>query len=238
LTRLSVGATRVTSPVWTPDGRQVLFGGFGRGRIWNVYRVPADETGEPIRALPPSSEYQWPCSVSPDGRWLIYAAAGLDRVTDLWLAPLEKTTAAQPLLQTPFREDYAMFSPDGRAVSYTSDESGRTEVYMREFPIRPERVQVSTDGATMASWAPDGRAIFYRTSTALMQVDVSRRPDGLVASAPQQVFAIERTAGLSESFVATSQGRFLFGRSTRPVHIGVMLNWFAGIVRSSNGSAP
>jgi dipeptidyl aminopeptidase/acylaminoacyl peptidase len=243
LTRLTVGATRVTSPVWTPDGRRVLFGAFGRGRHWNVYSIPADETGEPIRALPESSQYEWPCAVSPDGRWLVYAAAGVDRATDLWLAPLGKTAAAkpavpQPLLRTPFREDYARFSPDGRAVLYSSDESGRTEIYMRAFPIGPERVQVSTDGAAMASWAPDGRAIFYRTATALMQVDVSRTLSGLAASAPQQLFAIDRDTGLSESFVATSEGRFLFGRSTRPVHIGVMLHWSAGIVRAENRAAP
>jgi serine/threonine-protein kinase len=141
------------------------------------------------------------------------------------------------LLQTPFREDYAMFSPHGGAVLYTSDESGRPEIYMRAFPIRPERVQVSTDGATMASWAPDGRAIFYRTPTALMQVDVTRTPAGLAASAPRQLFAIARDGGLSESFVATSESRFLFGRSTRPVHVGVMLNWSAGIAQSTTGSA-
>jgi serine/threonine protein kinase len=238
LSRLSAGATRVTSPVWTPDGRQVLFGGFGRGRLWNIYSVPADETREPARALPESELYQWPCSISPDGRWLIYASEAVDRATDLWLAPLERTTAAQPLLQTPFREDYAMFSPDGASILYASDESGRSEIYMRSFPTRPERVQVSTDGATMASWAPDGRAIFYRTTTALMRVSVTRTLAGLAASAPQQLFAIEPDAGLSESFVVTSEGRFLFGRSTRPLHVGVMLNWSQGTVQRQNRSAP
>ena len=79
----------------------------------------------------------------------------------------------------------------GRAsILYMSDESGRAEVYVRTFPIGPERVQVSTNGASMPIWAPDGREIFYRTPTALMGVTVTRTPAGLAASAPQQLFTI------------------------------------------------
>jgi hypothetical protein len=71
-----------------------------------------------------------------------------------------------------------------------------------------------------------------------MRVSVTRTLAGLAASAPEQLFAIEPAAGLSESFVVTSDGRFLFGRSTRPLHVGVMLNWSQGTVQRENRSAP
>ena len=105
-------------------------------------------------------------------------------MTDLWLAPLINPGTAQPLMKTPFREAYAKFFPDGRLLVYVSDESGRDEVYLRAFPIALERLQVSTNGGSMPVWAPDGRAIFYRTPTAMMEVAVTRTAGGLATSPP------------------------------------------------------
>ena len=224
-TRLSAGATRVTSPIWTPDGDRIIFGAFGRGRLWNVHSIPGNETREPVRVLPESAVAKWPCTISTDGRWLIYAAEGTDRVTDLWLAPLINPGTAQPLMKTPFREAYAKFSPDGRLLVYVSDESGRDEVYVRAFPIALERLQVSTNGGSMPVWAPDGRAIFYRTPTAMMEVAVTRTAAGLAASPPHQLFRIDPEWGLLEPFVLASDGRFLFARAKARANVGVLLNW-------------
>jgi Tol biopolymer transport system component len=229
VTRLTVGATRVTSPIWTPDGREVVFGAFGRGRFWNVYSVPSTDTREPVRVLPTSTAYQWPCTISPDGRWLIYAER-TGRGTDLWLVPRHQAGAAHPLLNTPFNEDYAKLSPDGQSLLYVSDESGQPEVYVRTFPIGSDRVQVSTNGGSMPIWAPDGREIFYRTPTALMAVTVTRTGRGdLAASTPQRLFSVDPEFRLSEQFVVAPNGRFLFARSTGRDHVSVILNWFHGV---------
>jgi WD40 repeat protein len=234
MTRLSVGATRVTSPIWTPDGRQILFGAFGRGRLWNVYSVPSNETREPARLLPESDVYRWPCTISPDGQWLIYAAR-TDRGADLWLAPQSHPGDGQPLMKTPFREDDAKFSPDGRSILYMSDESGRAEVYARPFPIGGDRVQVSTNGGSMPIWAPDGREIFYRTPTALMGVTVTRTAAALTVSAPQQLFTIDPDSQLFDPFVVASNGRFLFARATGRDHVSVLLNWSRGVTALEGG---
>jgi eukaryotic-like serine/threonine-protein kinase len=224
MTRLSTGATRVTSPTWMPDGRQILIGAFGRGRYHDVYSLPANDTREPARLLPESTLYRWPCTISPDGRWLIYAAEGTDRAADLWLAPLNEPADTRPLVKTPFREDHARFSPDGRSLVYVSDESGRPEVYVRAFPITPERLQMSTDGGVMPLWAADGRKVFYRTPTALMEVGVTRSAAGLGVSTPQQLFRIDPDSRLSEPFAAAADDRFVFARTTGQPHVGVMLN--------------
>jgi predicted Ser/Thr protein kinase/WD40 repeat protein len=236
MTRLSAGATRVTSPIWTPDGRQIFFGAFGRGRLWDVYSIPSSETREPARVLPESAVYRWPCTISPDGRWMIYAAQRTDRATDLWLAPQNGPVAAQPLMKTPFREDYAKFSPDGRSILYMSDESGRAEVYVRAFPIGPERVQVSTNGGSMPIWAPDGREIFYRTPTALMAVTMTRTAAGLAASAPQQLFTVDPDSQLFEPFAVASNGRFLFARATGRPHVSVIVNWSRAVTQLEEGA--
>ena len=225
MTRLSTGATRVTSPIWTPDQRHVLLGAFGRGRNWNLYSVPANEAREPERLLPGSDLRRWPCSVSPDGRWLVYAVENTNGSADLWLAPRDDLSAAQPLMETPFREDYAKFAPDGRSILYVSDETGKPEVYVRPFPIGAERVQVSTHGGSMAVWSPNGHEIFYRTPTTLMAVSVASSPRGVTVSPPQQLFTIAESSGLHESFAATSDGRFLFARAMTRASVGVMLNW-------------
>jgi Tol biopolymer transport system component len=226
----------VTSPVWTPDGRQIFFGAFGRGRLWNVYSTPSSETREPVRVLPESPESRWPCTISPDGRWMIYATGRTDRATDLWLAPQNQPVAAQPLMKTPFREDYAKFSPDGRSILYVSDESGRREVYVRAFPIGPERVQVSTNGGSMPMWAPDGREILYRTSTAVIGVTVTKTTAGLAASAPQQLFRIDPDSTLFEPFVVASDGRFLFARATARPHVSMILNWSRAVTQLEAGA--
>ena len=224
MARLSVGATRVTSPIWTPDGRRVLFGAFGRGRSWDVYSVPSHESGEPAPVLPESAAYRWPCTISPDGRWLIYAA-GTDRAADLWLAPKDKPEAAQPLMKTPFREDYAKFSPDGRSILYVSDESGRPEVYVRAFPIDAARVQVSTNwrlhGDVGSGWAGDLLSNPYGVDGCQRDQDSG----GLRRLRAGAAFQSRSGAEVYESFAMASNGRFLFARPTGRVHVSVILNW-------------
>jgi eukaryotic-like serine/threonine-protein kinase len=151
----------------------------------------------------------------------------------LWLAPLNQPEAAQPLMKkTRFREDYAKFSPDGRSLAYVSDDSGRAEVYVRAFPIGPERLRVSTHGGSMPAWALDGREIFYRTPTALVGVTVTRTAAGLAPSTPQQLFSVDPAAHLFDSFVVAPNGRFVFGRATGRDHVSLILNWSRLVPRS------
>jgi hypothetical protein len=108
---------------------------------------------------------------------------------------------------------------------------------VREFPINPERLQVSTAGGSMPVWAPDGRAICYRTPTAMMEVAVTRTAAGLVASPPHQLFRIDPDWNLLDPFVLASDGRFLFARAKGRAHVGVLLNWSASATQLESALA-
>ena len=95
------------------------------------------------------------------------------------MLPLEGDRKPSVFLQTPFQETSPQISPDGRWVAYTSDESGRLEVYVRPFPGPGGKWQVSTDGGSEVAWSPKGNELFYRTGARkekMMVVDYQTQP--------------------------------------------------------------
>ena len=81
------------------------------------------------------------------------------------------------LLRERYNEFQPQISPDGRWMAYTSDESGKYEVYVRPFPeVDKGRWQVSTSGGDSPLWSPDGRELFYRNGDAVMAVSVKTDP--------------------------------------------------------------
>jgi dipeptidyl aminopeptidase/acylaminoacyl peptidase len=98
---------------------------------------------------------------SPDARFLAYQQDNPDtRVYDLWLLPLIGDRGPQPLLITDFAESTPRFSPDGKWIAYTSNESGAMEVYVR--PVnQPAKLRVSTNGGANPVWRRDGKELFY-----------------------------------------------------------------------------
>ena len=119
------------SPVWTPDGRQIVFTS-GRDGLANLHLRAADGTG-PVERLSTSSDLQWPQSWSPDGRTLVFSrrvrtGPAAAQTLDTMMMRLDADRAVTPLLATEFTESNPAVSPDGRWIAYRSDESGRNEV--------------------------------------------------------------------------------------------------------------
>ena len=225
-TRVSQGTGTVANPTWSADGQRVIFASFAGGRVWNIYSVSSTESSSPERVLPPSDQMQWPCSVSPDGQLLLYAQ-GIDATTDLWVASLNGNAAPQRLTNTPFREMDGKFSPDGRWIAYTSTESGRSEVYIRSFPIASTRVQVSAGGAMFPAWSSDGQEIIYRGGGSMFSVKLTKTARGLEPSPPQQLFQFSDPRVLPHYAIAADGQRFIFLRSTGVDRVSVVLNWTA-----------
>jgi hypothetical protein len=101
--------------------------------------------------------YDW----TPDGRALVIGRQEAATRWDLWILPLDGDHKPRPYLVTPYQEGGGAVSPDGRWLSYTSDESGRPEVYVQGFPEAGSKYQVTTRGGFNVGWSGDGRSICF-----------------------------------------------------------------------------
>jgi hypothetical protein len=162
----------------------------------------------------------------------------------MWVLPMEGDRKPVSLLATPFSELEAVFSPDGRWIAYTSNESGRYEIYVRPFlakgpsgaPALGEgKWQVSRDGGATPHWAADGKQIIFASTytetlaTLRNTVDVKANGNAFEAGVPQRLFQAPQLPS-DFSWDVTGDGkRFLIaapqGLATGPVPVDVMLNW-------------
>jgi len=231
-TRLTFGAGNRDGPVWSPDGSRIAFGAEHDGP-WNVTWQAANGSGAEER-LANSPQIQSPGSWSPDGRSLVFMQ--MDPVTkyDLWLLPLEGDRHPRVLLQTPYNEGHGRISPDGRWITWVSDESGRPEVYVGPFPRPGMKSQVSAEGGQEPVWAPDGREIFYWMGDAFMSVAVATTGSRFQASPPRRLFEGRYfRVGLDLFPVAydvmPDGRRFVMVKDDEeaaPTQLHVVLNWF------------
>jgi len=107
---------------------------------------------------------------------------------DIWLLSLvEKKRKPEPLISTPASEYGAMISPDGRWIAYVSNESGKNEVYVQEFPDPGGKWLISAAGGSEPVWSPDGSELFYRTGNKIMSVALKTDPT-FTASRPKVLF--------------------------------------------------
>jgi hypothetical protein len=168
-------------PVWTPDGRRLVFFSQRAGEQGLFWQL-ADGTGtaESLGAGGP------PSGVTPDGRQVISAGLGN---RDLQILALDGTRRVQPLLQTPFVERNGIVSPDGHWLAYESDSSGRFEIYVRPFPdVSTGQWLISPAGGTRPLWAANGQELFYvAPGGALMAARVGPRGDAWSAGSPEEV---------------------------------------------------
>ena len=162
--RLTDGSSTPDAPIWTPDGRFVVFEEVQTG---GMFWSRADGGIKPLR-LTRSKNPQQPYSFSPDGKRLAFMEAGSGGF-DLWTVPVRNDGATleagipEPLLQTRFDERHPAFSPDGRWLAYSSDETGAFEVYVRAFPDRGEKRRVSNSGGVSPVWSRAEHELFYHT---------------------------------------------------------------------------
>ena len=96
--------------------------------------------------------------------------------TDIWILPVDRQTPASPWFETADREWAPVISPNGGLLAYVSDESGRSEVYVRPYPGPGGKIQISNNGGTEPAWSRDGRELVYREADRFMSVDVGSAP--------------------------------------------------------------
>jgi serine/threonine protein kinase len=238
--RFTVDPSAATEAVWSPDGNRLVFNSSRKDRL-DLYQKAADGTGSD-ELLVESDVDKYPTSWSRDGQFVLYNTTfDVPKTkTDLWVLPLSGDRKPFPFLQTEFNETRGQFSPDGRWVVYTSDESGKDEVYVAPFPGPGGKRQISTAGGTFPRWRRDGKEIFYLSpDNKLMAAEVNGQGTTLQVGAARVLFDARPgaltltplTFGYQYDVTADGQ-RFLVNtlveqKASSP--ITVVINWTAGL---------
>jgi Tol biopolymer transport system component len=219
-------------PIWSPDGTRLAFSSNRKGQF-NLYIRPFAGSGIEELLLE-SDRDKIPTDWSSDGRYILFETRGNPKTqSDVWALPLSGDLKPIPVLQTPFRELEAVFSPDGRWIAYTSDESGRGEVYVTPFPGPGRKWQVSTSGGILPRWSGTGREIFFGSREVgsgdrLMAAEVSAQGDTFQVGPTQPLFEM-RSQRPGTFFDVTPDGqRFLVNTATQAqvsVPITLVVNW-------------
>jgi Tol biopolymer transport system component len=160
------------NPVWTREGRRLIFGSDREG-VRNIFWQAADGTG-PVERLTRSSNIQNPSAISPDGTRLIFTEIPPGTGDDVMQVELTGNRRVTALVQSLSIERNGIVSPDGRWLAYEGNDSGQLEIYVRPYPdVNSGRWQVSTNGGTRPLWSPSGQELFYVSRTgAILRVGV------------------------------------------------------------------
>jgi serine/threonine protein kinase len=243
LSRFTVGTALNASPLWAPDGSRILFR-TNRNGATELYGKSAggggNEDAELTQAAQLAAGIESPNLVpsdwSPDGRYLIGTIPQKTTGYDLWLIPLGGNKKPVKFLESPGDQLHANFSPEGHFVAYSSDESGRFQVYVQTIPLSDRKWQVSTNGGYEPRWKADGREIYYLSDDRkLMAVTVSAGPAFGVPKVLFQTRVPQGVISRRTHYVPTRDGsRFLISTQTDEAPsnpITIVLNWQAELGR-------
>jgi len=203
-TQLTRDPRNESQPVWTPDGRAVIF---FRGN--DLYRITADGVSEAELILE-TKEGANPWGVTPDGHTLLFSADSGDNTGVLWTQDLD-TLDARQWLDRPLSRNRVSLSPDGRWVAYGEVVQDRTEVFVRAFPDGDVVQRVSVDGGDSPEWSGDGGEVLFVAGWDLMAAGIRDRADGAIEiGRPQRIGTLPPTlAGTFPFAVSPDGGRFL-----------------------------
>jgi serine/threonine-protein kinase len=224
-------------PIWTPDGKSVVFYSMRDGS-GAAYITAADGSGgERLLHAGRAGTSSSPQDISADGRLLLLQTDG-DNKQDLWVKSLVDPEAeAIPFLAGPSDETIGRFSPDGRWIAYSSDETGDYQVFVRPYPGPGGRWQISSDGGARPQWSPDGRQLHYRVNRAWWVVDVeSGDGQSFRAGAPRLVRDDLQRVSLSLTHGMSQDGQAMLvavSDETRaaPGEITVVVDWLSALER-------
>jgi eukaryotic-like serine/threonine-protein kinase len=224
--RLTFDPALDSLPIWSPDGSRTIFAS-NRELKFDLYLKDTNGAQEE-KVISQDGPDRFPTDWSRDGKYVLYA-----RAPDLWFLTLPELRPTQ-FLKAASTLKSGRFSPDGKWVAYSSNESGRWEIYVTSFPEAHGKWQVSNSGGDQPRWRGDGKELFYlSTDGKVMAVPVKTgsnfdagTPTALFQANPREMFA---TSELFSYDVSNDGQKFLINTQlkTEMTPMSVVLNWSA-----------
>ena len=232
-------------PVWSPDSARIVFGSGGRNEGTpaekaRIVQTLVNGSGEnetllevvdtPSRPCGPGQCRFAPTDWSADGRFVLYTLFGsFPRTSDIWALPLTGDRKPFPVIHTEFSESLGEFSPDGRWIAYTTDETGQPNVYVQPFLRAGAKHRISPNGGRNPHWRADGRELFYLDATGTMTAVPIDATDTFAYGVPKTLFPVG-VISTNNLYAVTRDGqRFLVNarlRNTPAVTpLTVIVNW-------------
>jgi Tol biopolymer transport system component len=223
--RLAAELKNSLVPVFSPDGKQVAFSSNPTG-VFNPYITDGPNREKLVTDMRLSGGY--PTDWSPDGKSLLYWAD-----EDLWIVPADGKGKPYTIAKTRFDEHTGSFSPDGKWVAYSSNESGRYEIYLIPFPAAEgKRYTVSSQGGASPAWRRDGKEIYFVSGDGrLTAMPVTIHGSDVQFGRAESLFAVD-SSDFNRAYEPSLNGqRFLVTIPAKPggAAFTLLLNWTRGL---------
>jgi len=233
------GFSRVTSnsaidnaPVWSPDGKRIVFSS-NRGSHYDLYMAQAQGSVGVEELLNEGAAFKIPQDWSGNG-FLLYFQLDQKTGRDLWAMDMNgKDHKSRVVVNTPFEESLAQFSPDGKWIAYQTNESGRFEIVVQAFPEPGGRFHISTNGGIEPRWRADGKELYFIAPDGkMMAAGIAVSGSTLQSDPPVALFQTRIAGGVANLFksqyAVSRDGRFLINQladESNATPITLILNW-------------
>ena len=208
-------------PVWSPDGRRLLYQRNSTGQLASATVIGPREDGtigaEAARWVPWSWQANDLVAVTREGPGTL---------SDIWILDIGGSAEPVPFLTTPANETAPVFSPDGDWIAYVTNETGSNEVLLRSWPDGGGSWQVSLSGGTHPAWAPDGTRLYFKSGPRLMAVSIDTSSG--VAIGPPELVSDALSLANTRNYDIAPDGRLLATLSeagSSEERIRILLDW-------------
>ena len=208
--RLTFGNGPNAAAIWSPDGKRVAFISAREGRM-NIYVKAADGTGTEQPLMPAGSSDRIVSDWTSDGRYILYFEGASTGDMDVVAIPLDGDRKPFKVVATPSFDTDPFVSPDGRWIAYSSNDGGRSELYVSRFPTGAGKWQISSNGGAFPRWSRDGRELFYvGPDRSIMRVAVSSSGEVFHAGVAETLFRSNAVSSPGYSFDPSPDGKRFF----------------------------